>query len=104
MVWLATFDQPVAVASALRQLIWPVHPEDASVDVVLVAGADLENPGDPVVSRPFEGSGLLLVCVCQVLLPLDACIVGDEDEALAEIFDVVDWNAEDSRLAGARAW
>lgn len=101
MVWLAPFDKLVAVASVLRQLIWPVHPEDAGVDVVLVAGANLENAGNPVVGRPLEGRWLLSFSICKVLLPLDARIIGYEDKALTEILRVINWGARDGRLAWA---
>jgi hypothetical protein len=102
MVRLAPLDKLVAIASALRQLIWPIHPKDPGVDVVLVAGADLENAGNPVVGRPLEGSWLFALCIGQVLLPLDARIVGHEDEALAKVLRVINCDAKDDRLAGAR--
>lgn len=65
-----------------RQLLGPVHPVDARVDVVLVRRADLQDAADPLVGHPLPHA---------VLVHLDLVVrrrrhaVGDVDEALAEV-------------------
>lgn len=74
------------VQSVWRQLIGPVHPVHAGVDMVLVAGADLEDASDPVVVRVCPRTWLRLAR----LLALDGTRVCDKDVVVAEILGAVD--------------
>ncbi len=98
VVWLAPLNTPLAVGCALRELVRPVHPINAGVDVVLVAGTNLEDAGNPVVVRPLprlvDGSAR-----SSTFLSLDAGVVGDINEALAEILDAIDYSVKRGRLA-----
>lgn len=85
VIWLSPVHDPLAIVCPRRQLVRPVHPINAGIDVVLIAGADLEDSGDPVIVRLFGGLSRL----AGVLLSFDGRVIGDKDEALAEVLDAV---------------
>ena len=88
MVGLASRNCLLSIDGALWQLIWPVHPVDASVDVVFITRANLQNPGNPVVVTLSPWAELLLVC--ERFLTLDSILVGDKDVIVTEVFRAVD--------------
>lgn len=47
MVWLATLHGLLAVNGTRRQLIRPVHPVNACIDMVLVGSSDLKDARYP---------------------------------------------------------
>jgi hypothetical protein len=65
-------DNLVTVIYPIGELIRPAHPVYPDVNVVLVAGADLEDPSDPVVVRVLYG-----FLSFTGPLPLDTRIVSD---------------------------
>lgn len=83
VVGLAALDVLLAVQGVSRQLIWPIHPVDAGVNVVLIAGADLEDARDPIVVRVRPRPHRLVVGTS--LLPLDGALVCDKDVIVAKI-------------------
>ena len=71
MIRLAALDGLLTIVCTMRELVWPVHPVDAGINVMLVACPNLQNTRHPVIVR---------------LLPrLDR-----SDKALAEVLDAVD--------------
>lgn len=86
VVGLPATDVFLAVESIRRQLVGPVHPVDAGVNVVLVAGADLEDAGNPVVVRVRPRARLRLAR----LLALDGARVRDEDVVVTKILGAID--------------
>lgn len=85
VVRLSATDILLPVECVGRQLVGPVHPIHASVDVVLITGTDLENAGDPVVIRVHSRRLLGLAG----FLPFDGALVCDKDVVVAEILCAV---------------
>ena len=96
VVWLAALDRLPAVVGALRELVGPVHPVDPGIHMVLVARADLQDAGHPVVVRLLPILHRLVVV--DGLLPLDAKVVGDVDEALAKVLDPINCAKKRTRV------
>lgn len=86
VVWLPTADILLAIQCIARQLVRPVHPVDACVDVMLVACANLEDASHPIVLGVGSGAWLGLVR----LLALDGARVGDKDVVITEVLGAVD--------------
>lgn len=51
VVWLTTACVFLALHRAFWKLLWPVHPIDAGIDVMLVTGTDLQDARNPIVLR-----------------------------------------------------
>lgn len=96
MVGLTSLDALLSIDSTLRQLVWPVHPVDAGVDVVLIAGANLQNPSNPVIVTLSPWAELLFVG--EGFLTLDGVLVCDEDVIITEVFRAVDWGGQISKM------
>lgn len=94
VVWLAAVDYLLAVVRPLWELVRPVHPVDSRVNVVFVAGADLQDAGDPVVVGLRHRVHRLIAG----FLALDAGVVCDVDEAFAKVFYSVDCATERTSL------
>lgn len=72
-----------------RQVIRRVHPVDARIDMLLVQRSDLKNPCHPV---SFEASFVRLIWIfIRTLLPLNRRIIGDVDETVAIVLNLVDY-------------
>lgn len=88
MVGLTSLDGLLSIKSTHGQLVWPVHPINARVDVMLIARANLQNPSNPVIVTLSPRAELLFVG--ERFLTLDGVLVGDEDVVVAEVFRSVD--------------
>lgn len=88
MVGLTSLDGLLSINSTLGQFIRPVHPVHASVDVVLIARAYLQNPGNPVIVTLSPWAELLFVG--EGFLALDGVLVGDKDVVVTEVLRPVD--------------
>ena len=87
VVWLTALDNFLAIYCASWQLIRPVHPVNSGVDVVLIAGADFKDSGDP----SFVGrTRLCLRVVDSSFPPLKTRFVGDIDEAFTVVLNPID--------------
>jgi hypothetical protein len=75
MIALTALDTLPPVDSNLRQFLWPVHPENASVDVPFIAGPNLQYPSNPFLLILHRGS-----------LALDAGVICNEDEVVGKVF------------------
>lgn len=84
MVWLPAFGKFFPIYSVFRELVRPIHPIDAGVYVMLVAGSNLKNPRNPILIGVRLDQGLTLVFSC--FDALNGRLVRNEDETLAEIF------------------
>lgn len=49
VIRLAAADGLPSISCRSGELVRPVHPKDARVDVLLIKGPDLQDPGNPVV-------------------------------------------------------
>jgi hypothetical protein len=91
VVWLATLDGSLTVDRVLGQLVGRVHPIDASVDVMLVGCANLQDAGDPVV---VGLAGLRdAIRIGSRLLSLNRRVVGDVYESFAVVLGSIDWGS-----------
>lgn len=88
MVGLTALDALLAINSTLWQLVWPVHPINAGVDVVLIASADFQNASHPVIITLSSWAELLFVG--EGFLTLDGVFVRDEYVVVTEVFGTVD--------------
>lgn len=86
VVWLTTLHRLFSVYCMWGQLVGPIHPVDAGVDMVFVAGPDFEDPGDPIVIRLFL---LAPFSAGWRFLPVDKRLVSHVNEALAKILDAI---------------
>lgn len=86
MVRLPPLNKLLSLLSADGQLVWPIHPIHTSIHVMLVARADLEDPGYPVVLRLLPR----LAWLAGVLLALDGRVVCDKDKTFAVVLDTID--------------
>lgn len=84
MVGLTSLDGLLSINSTLRQFVRPVHPVHASVDVVLIARANLQNPSNPVIVTLSPWAELLFVG--EGFLTLDGVLVRDKDVVVTEVF------------------
>lgn len=84
MVGLTSLDGLLSINSTLRQFVRPVHPVHASVDVVLIARANLQNPSNPVIITLSPWAELLFVG--EGFLTLDGVLVRDKDVVVTEVF------------------
>ena len=97
MVLLTPLNSLLAIVCAVRELVGPVHPVDAGIDVVLIAGTDLKNASNPVIVRLLPG----LHYLAGTLLSLNARVVCNVDESFAEILDPINcsrWHPVSSDL------
>lgn len=85
MIRLATLDCFLAVNSARRQFVGPVHPINACIDMALIGRSNLENARDPFIIVYFEA----IFTIVLELLMFDYCLVGNKDEALAIVLDAI---------------
>lgn len=90
VIRLTTSRVSLSFHRALRQLLRPVHPVYARIDVVFITSADLQNARYPVVLGLGPLQDLLgLVGICRAfrcgLLALDCLVVCDIDKPLTEI-------------------
>ncbi len=88
MIRLAALDGCLAIVCTLRELVWPVHPADAGINVMLVACPNLQNPRHPVIVQLLPRPDRFVIG--HSLLALDAGIIRDVDETLAVVLNTVD--------------
>lgn len=88
MVGLTARNSLLPVDGTLWQLVWPVHPVNAGVDVVLIARANFQDPSNPVIVTLNPWPELLFVG--ERFLALDGVLVCDEDVVVTEVFGAVD--------------
>jgi hypothetical protein len=87
MVWLATLNGLLAVNGTRRQLVRPIHPIDACIDMMLIRSSNLEDARYPrFFSAIFFVSAIAFILG---LLMLDGRLVGDIDETFAVVLDAI---------------
>lgn len=86
VVRLPALNPLLPVSRPRREVLRPVHPINPGVDVVLVAGADLQNARNPLVLGPPPRTVLRI----GILLALDAGIVRNVDEAFTKVLGPID--------------
>lgn len=97
VIGLTTRNMFLAINRIWWQLIRPVHPVDAGVDVVLIAGAYLEDSRNPAIIgfRPRTE----LFPIVHGLLALNGVLVRDEDVVVAKVFGLIHWARDSVSLA-----
>jgi hypothetical protein len=86
VVRLATLHSLFAVMGSARQLIGPVHPVDAGVNVMLIGSTNLEDARDPVIIVLLKAT----FAITLILLLLNGKLVGNLNEPFAVVLDAVD--------------
>ena len=96
VVRLATLNSLLAVEGSGRQLIGPVHPVDAGVNVMLIGSTNLEDARDPVIIVLLKTTFAITLS----LLLLNGKLVGNLNEPFAVVLDVVD--CQESAISPSR--
>ena len=87
VVRLPTLNSLLAIECATWKLIWPVHPINTGIDMMLVAGTDLQNASNPVVIGSTLSDNLIAFWVA--LLSVDGGLVRYINETFAVVLDTV---------------
>ena len=86
VVRLSALHPLLPVGRTRREVLRPVHPINPGVDMVLVAGANLQNARNPLILGPPSRTVLRI----GILLALDAGVVRHVDEAFTEVLGPID--------------
>lgn len=87
VIGLTTRDIFLSIKCVRRQLIGPVHPIDAGIDVVLIASTYLKDSCNPVIVRFCPRYHLFPIG--SRFLALDGALIRNEDVVVAKVFGTV---------------